>query len=56
MTAVYRNQQSSSKSHEAGAIALVKHRGVENFRTELGKRMLAAVRSHAVFAQACLAQ
>lgn len=56
MTAVYRNQRGSSGSHEAGAIALVKHRGVENFRTELGKRMLAAVRSLAVFKHACLAR
>lgn len=55
MTTVHRNQQGSSGSHEAGAIALVKHRGAENFRTELGKRMLAAVRSHAVFMHACLA-
>ena len=48
ITSIYRHQQGSSGRHEAGAIALVKHRGPENFRTELAKRMIGAVRSYAV--------
>lgn len=36
--------QSSSGAHRSGAVALVEHRGSLNFQSEIGKRLLLAVR------------
>jgi hypothetical protein len=38
------NFQSSSGAHRNGAVALVEHRGSLNFKNEIGKRLLVAVR------------
>lgn len=38
----------SSATHQSGAVALIKHRGAENFKSEVGKRLLIAVRSQVI--------
>jgi hypothetical protein len=38
----------SSATHQSGALALIKHRGAANFQSEIGKRLLIAVRSQVV--------
>jgi hypothetical protein len=42
------NQSKPGRAHLEGALALVKHRGVENFRDEIGQGLLFAVRSQLV--------
>ena len=38
----------SSATHQSGAVALIKHRGAANFKSEVGKRLLIAVRSQVI--------
>ena len=40
--------KTSSGAHQFGAVALVKHRGALNFRSELSKRLLLAVRNRII--------
>jgi hypothetical protein len=40
--------QDSSATHQSGALALIKHRGAANFQSEVGKRLLIAVRSQVI--------
>jgi hypothetical protein len=47
ITCTYESRQPSGK-HGEGAMALVKHRGVQNFETDVSKRLLIAIRSQSV--------
>lgn len=42
------DQSQPGKAHLEGALALVKHRGVENFKDEIGRGLLFAIRSQLV--------
>lgn len=44
----YVNQSKPGRAHLEGALALIKHRGVENFKDEISQGLLFAVRSQLV--------